>query len=199
MKKKFILFILLISLFLLLPFSAFAETNEEAPLSTGENMSQEETVEQKETVSQIVASFIEGNVDEILGILTFVSSLLIAFLYKTGLLPLLRNGISAISDTAGKTGKMAEEFTLKASEALDSIRESTAPAASALQKTEEYLGTIEKALADAKLTQEETKDILAAETTLFYELLCSVNLPEEQKDSMRNSYYRLREKLENKP
>lgn len=205
MKKKLILSLLLISLLLLLPFSASAEeegaeiTQEEsieAASGTEESEENKESEEFEETVSQTLAAFIERNADGILSGLTLISSLLVAFLYKAGLLPLLRNGISAISDTAGKTGKMAEEFTEQATEALTSLRESTAPAAEAVKKTEEYLATLTKALADAKITQEETKEILAAETTLFYELLCSVNLPEEQKDSMRNSYYRLREKLE---
>ncbi len=187
MKKKLFLPLLLAALFLLVPLSVSAEEVASAELM--------QEAEESETVSQTVAAFIERNADEILGVLTFVSSLLVAFLYKTGLLPLLRNGISAISDTAGKTGRMAEEFTEKAKEALTRIEESTAPAAATLQKTEEYLKTLSEALADAKLTAEETREILAAETALFYELLCSVNLPEEQKDSMRKAYYRLRERL----
>lgn len=185
MKKKLIFMLLMLSLLLLLPLSASAE---EVVTEAAES----------ETLSGSVAAFIEENTDELLGVLTFVSSLLVAFLYKTGLLPLLRNGISALSDTAGKTGKLAETFTEEASEALRSLKESVAPATEAIKKTEDYLKTVKDALADAKLTQEETREILAAETTLFYELLCSVNLPEEQKDSMRKSYYRLREKLENK-
>ena len=186
MKKKLVLSLLILSIFLLLPLCVSAEeTVVEAP--------------QEETVSEGVAAFIEENAEGILGILTLASSLLVAFLYKTGLLPLLRNGISALSDTAGKTGKLAESFTEEAKEALESLKESVAPAKDVLEKTEIYLKTVENALADAKITQEETREILATETALFYELLCSVNLPEEQKDSMRKSYYRLREKLENTP
>ncbi len=186
MKKKLFLPILILSLFLLLPLCASAEeVTAEAP--------------RDETVGEGVAAFIEENAEGILGVLTLASSLLVAFLYKTGLLPLLRNGISALSDTAGKTGKLAESFTEEAKDALESLKESIAPAKGVLEKTEVYLKTVEGALADAKITQEETREILATETELFYELLCSVNLPEEQKDSMRKSYYRLREKLENKP
>ena len=186
MKKLLTLSLLLLSLFLTLPLCASAEeAAEKAPES--------------ETVSEGVAAFIEENAEGILGVLTLASSLLVAFLYKTGLLPLLRGGISAISDTAGKTEKLAESFTEEAKEALKGLKDSVAPVGAILEKTDLYLKTVEGALADAKITQEETREILATETALFYELLCSVNLPEEQKDSMRKSYYRLREKLENKP
>ena len=70
------------------------------------------------------------------------------------------------------------------------------PAAEALKKTEEYLATLVETLKKAEAEQAQTRDILSAETALFYELLSSVNLPQAQKDSMAESYYRLREKLE---
>lgn len=201
--KKTLLFTLVLSLlFLLAPLSVCAE---EVVLSPEGEVEQNQTAEstaptedEAKTLTENVAAFIERNADEILSTLTLLSSLLIAFLYKSGLLPLLRNGISAISDTAGKTGKMAEEFTEKAKEELMRIRESTAPAADALKKTEEHLVMLCAALEKAEKDQKETKDILLTETSLFYELLASVNLPQAQKDSMTESYYRLRERLENK-
>lgn len=221
MKKKILVYISVILVLLLSSFSASAveENAAEEPVwdeieppaaEEAENGIAEEPVKKDEeqenanensgtdtvTVSESITAFIEKNGDAILSTMTLLSSLLIAFLYKTGLLPLLRNGISAISDTAGKTGRMAEEFTERAAEELRSIRESTAPAADALKKTEEYLSALVETLKKAEAEQAETRDILSTETALFYELLSSVNLPQAQKDSMAESYYRLREKLE---
>ena len=39
-------------------------------------------------------------------------------------------------------------------------------------------------------------EVLRTETELFYEMLASVNLPEAQKESMTESYYRLKRILE---
>ena len=41
-----------------------------------------------------------------------------------------------------------------------------------------------------------TAEVLRTETELFYEMLVSVNLPEGQKESMTESYYRLKRELE---
>ena len=51
-------------------------------------------------------------------------------------------------------------------------------------------------MVSAERKTRETRDILAAETALFYELLSSVNLPEAQKESMAQSYYKLKKRLE---
>ncbi len=143
-----------------------------------------------------VVGFLTENTDEILGILTLISSLLIAFLYKSGLLPLLRNGISALADTAGKTGKMTELFTQKAQEELDALKQNTAPLQELMEKAESYLRATSEALAHTEQSEKEMRDILAAETALFYELLSSVNLPEAQKENMSDRYYKLLKKLE---
>ena len=145
-----------------------------------------------------VTRFFEDHASEILGILTFLSSMLVALLYKSGLLPLLRNGISALAETAGKTGKMTEVFTERAEKELADLKECAAPLTALMQKTEEYLKSMSEALAKAEANEAEMKEILAAETSLFYELLTSVNLPEAQKESMAESYYRLRLRLEKK-
>ncbi len=143
-----------------------------------------------------LVDFLTENAGELLGILTLLSSLLIAFLYKSGLLPLLRNGISAISETAGKTGKMTEIFTEKAEKELEALKENTAPLQELIAKTEEYLNDVKDALQRTEKTEKETRDILAAETALFYELLSSVNLPEAQKENMSERYYKLLKRLE---
>ncbi len=145
---------------------------------------------------ETLVAFLEENASEILGTLTLIASLLVAFLYKSGLLPLLRNGITALADTAGKTGKMTEVFTEKAEAELSAIKESLVPFTALLQKSEEYLRTVSEAMEKAERSEKETRDILAAETALFYELLSSVNLPEAQKESMAESYYKLRRRLE---
>ena len=76
---------------------------------------------------EAIVGFLEQNASELLGALTLVASLIVALLYKSGLLPLLRNGLSVLADTAGKTGKMTEVFTERAEAELCAIRESLAP------------------------------------------------------------------------
>ena len=87
-------------------------------------------------------------------------------------------------------------FTERAEAELCAIRESLAPYTELLSKSEAYLKTVSEAMASAERSECETRDILAALTALFYELLASVNLPEAQKESMAQSFYKLKKRLE---
>ncbi len=158
----------------------------------------EETGKESTTLGESVAAFIEENADTLLGALTLVSSLLVAFLYKSGLLPLLRRALSTLSETSGRTEELTERFTERAEKELALLRESATPVAELLKTTEKTVAKIEEALRASEEANRETRDILETETTLFYELLVSANLPEAQKTSMAESYYRLRERLNRK-
>ena len=187
--------------------TAETETDEKVPeIQEPEELEKaEETQEPQESqesdvpsISESILGFLDENTAEILGTLTFLASVLVAFFYKKGILPLLRTGLSALSESAGKTGRLTEKFAAKAEEEIAAIRASTLPVAEVLQKTEECMNEMHQTIDEVKEAWEQTRRILATETTLFYELLSSANLPQAQKDSMSDSYYRLRDELEKK-
>ena len=155
------------------------------------------------TFTQTLSAFFSENADTLLGVLTLIGSLLVAFFYKTGLLPLLRSGLSALGELLGKSRELTESFTKEASERLSRMEEMTAPVLASLKAGEASLSTLEQRLAglEAELAKSEkerraTAEVLRTETELFYEMLASVNLPEAQKESMTESYYRLKKFLE---
>ena len=183
------LFLLLLSL-LILPIAA--ETGE---MAVGE----ETTLGFTETVT----GFLSRNGSTLLGVLTLIASFLVAFLYKTGLLPLVRSGLSALGELLGKSRELTERFTEEAGEQLNRMEGSMVPMATALKRSEELLDRmqekltkLEEALKSSEGERRKTAEVLRTETELFYELLVSVNLPEAQKDSMTESYYRLKRILE---
>lgn len=188
MKKITILSLCVLLLFslLLLPASA-EEITDEAPLG----------------FTQVVTDFLTQNGDTLLGVLSLIGTLLVAFLYKTGLLPLLRSGLSALSDLLGKNREVTEHFTKETGEQIHRIEEYMTPmvdtlarSENALRAMEEKLAALETALERSEGDRQKTAAVLRTETELFYELLASVNLPETQKDSMTESYYRLKRILE---
>lgn len=188
MKKITILSLCVLLLFslLLLPASA-EEITGEAPLG----------------FTQAVTDFLTQNGDTLLGVLSLIGTLLVAFLYKTGLLPLLRSGLSALSDLLGKNREVTEHFTKETGEQIHRIEEYMTPmvdtlarSENALRAMEEKLAALETALERSEGDRQKTAAVLRTETELFYELLASVNLPETQKDSMTESYYRLKRILE---
>lgn len=188
MKKITVLSLCVLLLFslLLLPASA-EEITGEAPLG----------------FTQVVTDFLTQNGDTLLGVLSLIGTLLVAFLYKTGLLPLLRSGLSALSDLLGKNREVTEHFTKETGEQIHRIEEYMTPmvdtlarSENALRAMEEKLAALETALERSEGDRQKTAAVLRTETELFYELLASVNLPETQKDSMTESYYRLKRILE---
>ena len=188
MKKITVLSLCVLLLFslLLLPASA-EEITGEAPLG----------------FTQAVTDFLTQNGDTLLGVLSLIGTLLVAFLYKTGLLPLLRSGLSALSDLLGKNREVTEHFTKETGEQIHRIEEYMTPmvdtlarSENALRAMEEKLAALETALERSEGDRQKTAAVLRTETELFYELLASVNLPETQKDSMTESYYRLKRSLE---
>ncbi|MBE6655974.1 MAG: hypothetical protein E7609_03755 [Ruminococcaceae bacterium] len=191
MKKiiSLTLFLLLLLSLLVLPAAA-SETDASAVTEGG-------------GFTETLAAFITTNADTLLGILTLVGSLLVAFFYKTGLMPVLRSGLSALGELLGKSRDLTEHFTKETGDRLAHMEESVAPMLDAMRHGEELLLTLEAKLStleDALNKSEEerrtTAAVLRTETELFYELLSSVNLPEAQKDSMTESYYRLKRVLE---
>ena len=190
MKKITVLSLCVLLLFslLLLPASA-EEITGEAPLG----------------FTQAVTDFLTQNGDTLLGVLSLIGTLLVAFLYKTGLLPLLRSGLSALSDLLGKNREVTEHFTKETGEQIHRIEEYMTPMVDTLARSEnalramdEKLAALETALERSEGDRQKTAAVLRTETELFYELLASVNLPETQKDSMTESYYRLKRALEAK-
>ena len=190
--KKIITFIILFVLLLSLCIPSLASEMEGVASDTG-----------TQSFTDTLADFITENADTLLGVLTLIGSCLIAFLYKTGLLPLVRSGISALGDLLGKSQEMTERFTKETGEQIDRIESYIAPMTATLERGEEVLraaesklSALEEALAKSEGDRRKTAEVLRTETELFYELLASVNLPEAQKESMTESYYRLKRVLE---
>lgn len=150
-----------------------------------------------------LSAFFSESGGTLLSALTLLSSLLIALLYKRGLLPLVRSALSGIADTAEAAASATREFAGSAEEKLAALEEKNAPLLDMAKQSADAVATVEAALSElssrlqaAEQDRRKTAEILLTETTLFYEMLHAVNLPEEQKASMAESYYRLKRMLE---
>ncbi len=216
MKTKLIIFSL-ITLLLLLPcFASGAAAEELAPAETvGAQAPVNETAEDKTqggeeaeratedaasqaspAITDALISFLDDNGDTLLSALGVAVSLLLALLYKSGLLPLVSRGLKAISESSDKAAGVTSAFAERAADTLDKLEATTSSALSRAEETallvkgtEEALAALQEALAEAKAERGRISMVLAEETALFYELLNSVKLPEAQKDVIRERYY----------
>ena len=202
MKKTLFLFFTLLALLgcLSLPILG-AEAVEEKAEETVETVPEE--TEDVAPITDAFLTFWENNGSTLLSATGVFLSLLLAFLYKSGLLPLLTKGLSAISAGTDKAAEITSEFTRKATEALTALESnardalSHAEATEAVVKgTEAMLAALKDALEDARAERARIALVLTEETALFYELLNSVKLPEAQKEVIRQRYYKYQALLE---
>lgn len=187
------------------PENAPEDITAEFPDGVPEDMPEDmpENVDEQTPFSDAFATFFDTYLGEIFCVLTFIGSMVCAFLYKTGLMPLVRSGISALGDRVKKNGEDTTAFIEGAGKTLTVIEQSLAPAVATAEAaralTEETAARYE-ALCDILSREAEDhrrmREILLTETELFYQMLQSVSLPQAQKESMTESYYALKRRLE---
>ena len=126
-------------------------------------------------------------ISEILCVLAFGGSFLIAVLYKKGLLPLLKGALGAINSAVGRIKDATENSAIADTEKTAKITEALDRAQSLIEAQTRSLEDVEKrldALSQDKSEREKMKLILECEVELLYDIFMSSALPEYQKDAV---------------
>ena len=126
-------------------------------------------------------------ISEILCVLAFGGSFLIAVLYKKGLLPLLKSALSAINATVGKIKEATEKGANADAEKTAKITGALDKAYGLIEAQNKTLDAVEKrldALSADKTERDRLKLILECEVELLYDIFMSSGLPEYQKDAV---------------
>ena len=114
MKRTLLLTVIILTLFVCsFGFETFAA---EAPdLTDNVNISSQsiENGDKDAPLSELMLDYVRSYTSEIFCSLTFLGSLITAFLYKKGLLPTLSEGINKIYSIAVKSGENATELQKK--------------------------------------------------------------------------------------
>ncbi|MBE6694883.1 MAG: hypothetical protein E7587_00365 [Ruminococcaceae bacterium] len=198
MKKLILLTLTILTLFVCsFGFKSFAEAPVEA-----ENVSissHSADGEQKNApVSELMLDYVRSYTSEIFCSLTFIGSLITAFLYKKGLLPTLSEGINRIYAAAIKSGENATALQKKSEERLESFLNTTLPLLEKAGELTEYAETMRQnsiAMKDElqreKAEREALSQVLSGQTELLYGVFMSANIPEFQKEQLAERYNRI--------
>lgn len=135
---------------------------------------------------------------EIFAFLACVFSVVMMLCYKKGILPLIKSGISALSQgvlaISGEAKKQSENsigFT-------DAVKDRLALAEDTLEKIGNSLDALEEKLetaAKAKGEREVLLTVLEEEVNMLYEVFMAASLPEFQKERIARSISLMREKI----
>ena len=154
--------------------------------STGGEQEVTEDSDSKSTVKEAYDLIME-NADKIFALLACISSLIIGFAYKKGLLPLVKNalsslarGVSALKEETKRVSEGSTEALLDASEKLEKAENVIAEVSSRLERLEVELSESKsEALKDGEL-----RVILTSQVDMLYEIFMSSSLPSYQKDAI---------------
>ena len=138
------------------------------------------------------------NLSEILSLFSFIGTLLIAFIYKKGLLPLFSKTVTGIRDGIGAIKKESEEARNFNSSKIDSVRDKLAEIENTFTLFSESVATLEaKLAAEEALTSERKKLelIMGSQIELLYDIFMSSSLPEYKKEAVGAKFLQMREEL----
>ena len=134
-----------------------------------------------------VAALIYEHTAELLSALTLIGSVILAYAYKKGLIPLISRALEKLSGNVSKIGESAQNTELlgqkikeELSKTLEGIEESILAIKERIENTENALVQKECALKESlKFTE-----VLYAQVDMMYELFASSSLPEYKKEEV---------------
>lgn len=127
------------------------------------------------------------NADKIFALLACISSLIVGFAYKKGLLPLVRNAISTLGSGVASLREHSERAEEVAKGALTEAAERLGRAEECFGMIGERLTALEKELESARessVKDNELRLILNSQIDMLYEIFMSSALPTYQKDAV---------------
>jgi hypothetical protein len=140
-----------------------------------------------------------SNADKLFALLAFLSSLLVGFAYKKGLLPFVKTALSALATGVANL----KEESLKAEESAGAVlrcaEEKLTRAEECVNLISERIAAIEKELSAAKedsMKDAELRLILNSQIELLYEIFMSSSLPTYQKDAVGARFAEMKRALE---
>ncbi len=175
MKKFLVLLAVLLTLLSAFSLVASAESVEEASVSAEQNFFEE------------AYAFLKENADKILAALAFFTSLILAFAYRRGLIPLLKGGLGTLSGTVSSLREDTEKAEGAAREILTAAADKLDYAEKLISELSEKLECIEMELAANKETEKRAADLrvlIGTQIDLLHDIFMSSSLPYYRKEEV---------------
>lgn len=133
---------------------------------------------------------------EIFCALTFVGSLILAYAYKCGLIPIIKGGIGALSTTVSHIKEAAERSEEKTGEIGKTVAERLGSAEATLDGISELLSEMAEKLDKLEADGNEKRKmraVMSAEVDMLYSIFMTSALPQYQKDEVGARIAKMRE------
>lgn len=140
-----------------------------------------------ENVFETLFIKVKNHAGEICSALALIASLILAYCYKCGLMPIIQNALSAISSVLSGIEKGADESSRASAEAISALKDRLERAEELIEKLGENMDTLVEDLRVRTLeakSSEDTRVILSAQVDMLYDIFMTSALPQYQKDTV---------------
>ena len=183
MKKTLILLLSIIFVFTLFGVAASAEYTD------GE--------EAEANIFETVYTEALKHSDKILSALACSASLILAVVYKKGLLPLIKGALSALTSSVDSLKEETESASLAAKRSIEDSSARLESSQMLLKSLTERLEAIEKELSanEEESMRRDIKRVMSAQVDMLYEIFMSSSLPAYQKESVGEKISEMKKSL----
>lgn len=145
---------------------------------------------------------ISSYASEILCALTLAASLILAFAYKKGLLPLVQGALVSIGNAVTKIKDSTEVSEQKASRLEENLENGIQGAKDTLDKVIERIASFEQTISAKLINEEQIKEeyrklgfVVGAQIDMLYDIFMTSALPQYQKDAVGERIAKMREAM----
>jgi len=180
MKKFLLLTVLSIALIFSLSVTAFADYDTE-------EIGAQDADAQEENAAAELYGLILDNSDKIFSALAFFSSLVLAFLYKKGMIPIINTGLSAIKKSTDSFENTASDALTKTEETLSFLTDKFASCVNAVEGISAYVDELTARLdgiKEEKNSIEVFKTVMLSQIDMLYEIFMNSALPQYSKEAL---------------
>ncbi len=121
---------------------------------------------------------------EIFSALSLVASLILAYFYKKGLMPVVWNGLDRITKTGAKTEEKIDSFFTRIEPVLSEVNHATSVA----DNLGAYVKGLEKRLDESENDRARMEIMMAGVTEMLYGVFSAANLPAYAKEQLGERY-----------
>lgn len=138
------------------------------------------------------------NISEIFSLFSFIGTLVIAFIYKKGLLPLFSKTVTGLKDGIGAIKEESESALSAGGQKIDLVRDKLSEIENTFSLFSESVTSLESKLAAEEALASERKKleiIMGSQIDLLYDIFMSSSLPEYKKEAVGAKFLQMREEL----
>ena len=184
----------------------FTEENAEATENTEEVLNKEgendALTEEKEAKNGFTAAYnlLIDHLSELLSALTLISSIVVGYLYKKGLLPSVKGVLSGINGAVGRLKESSDKEIENRKTDTKKVEDTLVAFGKSLEEQGRLISSIEERLISEEeyyKQKEKLNLILASQVDMLYNIFISSSLPQYQKDAMNEKIIAMKKELKN--